>query len=254
MAFLNESHIEEADIQFFELMLGYQHINAWKHQLIGRDSLKEVVLKTNLRQKLTDLNDHLPIACINHAVDELTKSRINRSPIIANKEIYELIRKGIPVEYDNAQGRKEEGYVKVIDFDTPINNEFLVVSQLSIQRLQTENHRRPDLILYVNGLPLVMIELKNATEKVKVGYDKNLQDYRRDIPQLFWYNLFVCISNGIQTRVGSFKAEWEHFFSWAKLKDTAVFRTQKTREEVEAESKMENNRFESKNIQRRALS
>ena len=243
MAFLNESHIEKADIQFFELMLGYQHKNAWKHQLIGRDSLKEVVLKTNLRQKLIDLNPHLPLACINHAVDELTKSRIRLSPIVANKEVYELIRKGIPVEYKNAQGRKEEDYVKVIDFTTPTNNEFLVVSQLTIQRLQTINHRRPDLLLYVNGLPLVMIELKNATEKVKVGYDKNLQDYRRDIPQLFWYNLFVCISNGIQTRVGSFKAEWEHFFSWAKLKDTAVSREQQTREEVEAESKQEKNRL-----------
>jgi len=108
MAFLNESDIEEADIQFFELILGYQHINAWKHKLIGRDSLKEVVLKTHLRQKLTDLNTHLPPACIDHAVEELSKSRIALSPIVANKEIYELIRKGIPVEYDNAQGREEK--------------------------------------------------------------------------------------------------------------------------------------------------
>jgi len=105
---------------------------------------------------------------------------------------------------------------------------------LTIQRLETENNRRPDLILYVNGLPLVMIELKNATEKIKVGYDKNLQDYR-------------------------------HFFSWAKLKDTAVSREQKTREEVEAASKATNKRLSLKifgeglchkhqNIRRRALS
>lgn len=236
MAFLNESHIEDADIQFFEMMLGYKHLNAWKHQLIGRESLKDVVLKDRLSEKLTKLNPQLPSDCISHAVKELTKSRISRPTIQANKEIYEIIRGGIPVEYKNAQGRTENGYVKIIDFEQPDNNDFLVVSQLSIERLQTENKRRPDLLLYVNGLPLVMIELKNATEKVKVGYDKNLQDYKRDIPQLFWYNLFVCVSNGIQTRVGSFNAPWDHFFSWVKLKDTAVSNDQMTREEVESPS------------------
>ena len=81
-----------------------------------------------------------------------------------------------------------------------------------------------------------MIELKNATEKVKVGYDKNLKDYRRDIPQLFWYNLFVCVSNGIQTRVGSFNAPWDHFFSWLKLQDTSITHDQPTKEEIEVES------------------
>ena len=94
-----------------------------------------------------------------------------------------------------------------------------------------------DLLLYVNGLPLVMIELKNATEKVKSGYDGNLKTYQRDIPQLFWYNAFVCISNGIQTRVGAFNAPWEHFFSWTKLKDTAVTHEQLSRAEVETASK-----------------
>lgn len=243
MAFLSEDDIEQSDIQFFELVLGYEHINAWKHQLIGRESLKEVVLKDRLRKKLIELNPQIPADNIEEAVSELTKRRISQSPIAANKEIYNLIRGGFPVEYKNNQGRTERDYVKIIDFDAPDNNDFLVVSQLSIERLQTENKRRPDLLLYVNGLPLVMIELKNATEKVKSGYDDNLKNYKRDIPQLFYYNLFVCISNGIQTRVGSFNAPWDHFFSWVKLKDTAVSNDQKTREEVEKESEVSKNRL-----------
>ncbi|SHG26233.1 type I restriction enzyme, R subunit [Salegentibacter echinorum] len=243
MAFLNESHIEDADVQFFLEELQYnQHINAWEKQLVGRDSLKDVVLKDRLQAKLNLLNPQLPVECIDTAMRELCKSRASLNPVMANKEVYELIRNGIPVTYNNENGREENDYVKVIDFEQPQQNDFVVVSQLSIEYLQTENiTRRPDLLLYVNGLPLVMIELKNATEKVKSGFDVNLRRYKRDIPQLFWYNCFVGISNGIQTRVGSFNAPWEHFFSWVKLKDSAVSHEQPNREEVEAESKTTGN-------------
>lgn len=237
MAYLNESHIEEADINFFIEKLGYKHINAWEKQLIGRNNLKEVVLTDRLKSSLINLNSHLPESCINEAINEITKSRATLTPVIANKEIYELLKNGVQVDYFNNEGREENDYVKVIDFTPENNNDFLLVSQLSIEYLETQNiTRRPDLMLYVNGLPLVMIELKNATEKVKVGYDKNLKDYQRDIPQLFWFNLFVCISNGIQTRVGSFNAPWGHFFSWLKLTDTAITHEQPTKEEIEEES------------------
>lgn len=245
MAFLNESHIEEADIQFFLQDLEYtEHINAWEKKLVGRDSLKDVVLKDRLRKKLSELNPQLASDTIEYAVNELCKSRASLSPLMANKEIYELIRNGIPIQYKNKEGREENDYAKVIDFEYIEQNDFVVVSQLSIEYLQTENiTRRPDVLLYVNGLPLVMIELKNATEKVKSGYDINLRRYKRDIPQLFWYNSFVGISNGIQTRVGAFNAPWEHFFSWVKLIDTSVTHEQMNREEVETESKATGNRL-----------
>jgi len=237
MAYLNESHIEEADINFFVEQLGYTHLNAWEKQLVGRASLKEVVLKDRLQSKLKQLNPHLPASCIDHAVSEITKSRATLTPVMANKEVYELIKRGVHVTYKTEQGKEESDYVQIIDFSLENKNEFLLVSQLSIEYLQTQNiTRRPDLLLFVNGLPLVMIELKNATEKVKTGYDKNLRDYQRDIPQLFWFNLLVCISNGIQTRVGSFNAPWDHFFSWLKLKDTAITHEQPTKEEIEKES------------------
>jgi len=237
MAYLNESDIEVADINFFIEKLGYKHINAWEKKLIGRETLKDVVLVDRLRTSLENLNKDLPSECIDHAIYELTKSRATLLPVIANKEIYELIKNGVPVNYKNENGREENDYIKVIDFNSKTNNDFLLVSQLSIeyQEIQTIT-RRPDLLIYVNGLPLVMIELKNAKEKVKIGFDDNLVRYKRDIPQLFWYNLFVCISNGIQTRVGSFNAPWDHFFSWIKLTDTAITHDQPTKEEIEEES------------------
>lgn len=237
MAFINESHIEAADVNLFVEGLGYQHIDAWEKQLVGRRNLKEVVLRDRLEAQLMKLNPHLPKECIEEAVYELSKSRAKLTPILANKEVYDLIKGGVPVSYKNKQGREENDYVKVLDFEDASKNDFVVVTQLSIEYQRTENiTRRPDVLLYVNGLPLVMLELKNATEKVKIGFDKNLTDYKRDIPQLFWYNLLVGISNGIQTRVGAFNATWEHFFSWVKLEDTTVATNQKTRKEIEAES------------------
>jgi type I restriction enzyme R subunit len=239
MAYLNESHIEDADISLFTEKLGYSHINAWEKQLLGRKSLKEVVLKDRLKDSLQKLNKHIPESCINYSISELTKSRATLTPILANKEVYDLIIKGCLVSYKNEEGREVNDYVRIIDFSPENENDFLIVTQLSIEYQQTQNiTRRPDLLLYVNGLPLVMIELKNATEKVKTGYDKNLKDYQRDIPQLFWYNLFVCISNGIQTRIGSFNAPWDHFFNWLKLQDTSVTHDQPTKDEIEKESEL----------------
>lgn len=238
MAFINESDIEVADVNLFVKGLGYQHIDAWEKKLVGRKNMKDVVLRDRLKAQLIQLNPDLPLECIETAVEELTKNRASLTPILANKEVYELIKGGVPVSYKNKQGREENDYVKVLDFENVEENDFVVVTQLSIEYQQTEKiTRRPDVLLYVNGLPLVMIELKNATVKVKSGFDGNLKDYKRDIPQLFWYNLLVGISNGIQTRVGAFSAAWEHFFSWVKLEDTAIASDQKTREEIETESK-----------------
>lgn len=237
MAFLQESHIENADINFFVEQLGYQHVNAWEKQLIGRKNLKEVVLKDRLKAALLRLNSHLPESCIDFAITELTQSRITLEPIEANKVIYELIKNGVAVSYKNELGKEENGFVQVLDYEDETQNDFLVISQLSIEHLHIgPTTCRPDLLLYVNGLPLVMIELKNAKEKVKIGYDKNLSDYKQYIPQLFWYNLFVCISNGIQTRIGSFNAPWDHFFTWLKLQDTAITHDQPSKEQIELES------------------
>lgn len=186
----------------------------------GRSDKREVVLKDRLRAALTRLNPALPDAAIDLALGALTESRMAMSPVAANEAVYELIRNGVQVTYRNAEGRDEQARVRVIDFDTPANNDLLAVSQLWIAPTgQGRYWRRPDVLLYVNGLPLVFIELKNSNVKLRSAFEKNLTDYRRDIPQLFVYNALLMLSNALDTRVGSITANWEHFFHWLRPED-----------------------------------
>lgn len=127
---------------------------------------------------------------------------------------YQMLRTGITVQYE-VNGKQESNILNIIDYKVPLNNNFTVVSQMWIKG---EVHwRRPDLIIFINGLPLVFIELKNSTILVKNAYDKNLTDYLKDIPYLFNYNQICVLSNGMETRVGSFQAGYEHFFEWLKV-------------------------------------
>ena len=103
------------------------------------------------------------------------------SPILANKEVYGLIRDGIPVQYEDAKGKTEHGTVRVIDFNKPDENDFLAVTQIWIKG--DRYPRRPDIIIYINGLPLVFIELKNSNVKVQNAYEDNLINYKQDIPR-----------------------------------------------------------------------
>ena len=152
---------------------------------------------------------------IEQAIALLTNKRYAMSAVLANREVYNLIRDGIPVEYQNKEGKKDHVRVKVIDFNNSANNDFLAVSQLWIKG--ERYFRRPDIILYINGIPLVFIELKNSNIKLKNAYDDNLTNYKHDIPLLFQYNAICIFSNAIETKVGSFNAGWEHFFYWLRV-------------------------------------
>ena len=139
------------------------------------------------------------------------------SPVAANREIDTLIREGVPVQFENEKGRTEDARVKIIDFQNPEENEFLAVSQMWVRG--ERGYRRPDVLLYVNGIPLVFIELKNSNIKLKSAYESNVAAYRSEIPQLYLTNAFCVLSNGLETRVGSMTAEWEHFFTWLRVND-----------------------------------
>lgn len=212
--FISEDQIEKATIQLFVHNLGYRHLNCMDKDLTGRLNEREVVLKPLLKQQLIHLNPTLPIAAIEEAHEQLCQTRLDKSDLMANKEVYGLLKNGVPVEINNAQGRKEPVTVKVIDFNEPANNDYLVVSQLWIQGQFIR--RRPDLIVFVNGLPLIFIELKNSNIALRNAYDDNLLNYRKDIPLLFHYNAVCILSNGLETKLGSFNAGYEHFFYWLR--------------------------------------
>ncbi len=224
--FISEDDIERAIVKKLVDDYGYQTLNCQTDNPddladgSGRADKRDVVFHDRLKAAALRLNPAIPEVAIDQALAALTAPRGAMSTIAANREIDGLIRDGIPVEYQNAAGRTEHGRVRVIDFNR-VNgqdqNEYLVVRQLWVRGLV--RYRRPDVLLYVNGLPLVYIELKNSNVSVKNAYTDNLANCQADIPQLFHYNAFCILSSALDTRVGSFNADWEYFFVWLRPDD-----------------------------------
>jgi len=218
----SEAQLEKELLRLLTEKLGYRTIDCTETQPqredgTGRTDKSEVVLYDLLKTRTQTLNPTIPPAKVAEALKNLTARREYMTPLAANKDVYHLIRDGIKVEYQDEQGRNQTGRVKPIDFTNPRANDFLAVSQAWITG--KTNRRRPDVILYVNGLPLVVIELKKPTVNVKTAYTENITDYKTDIPQLFLYNAFNIVSNAGTTRVGSLTAGWEHYFNWQRLHD-----------------------------------
>ncbi|MCB0476752.1 MAG: type I restriction endonuclease subunit R [Crocinitomicaceae bacterium] len=222
--FLSEDDIEIAVVKELSAQeLPWRTINCYTadaedlNDRSGRSDKSDVVFRDILRKKLDELNPGIPEKAIDQAEHELSKGRRAMTTMNANIEIYKYIREGVPVSYENEQGKEEHGFVKVIDFDKPTNNDFLAVQQLWIKGEIC--FRRPDVILYINGLPLVLVELKNNNVSVRNAYKDNLTTYKQELPQLFWYNAVTLLSNAKETKVGSFTATWEHFGEWLRIDD-----------------------------------
>src|SRR6266571_3035847 len=211
--------VEKPTIDLFAA-LGYQTANTFHEKLgkngtLGREMDNEVVLVRRLRVALQRLNPDLPHEAIDLAIEELTRDRSALSPANANREIYQLLKQGIPIRISASEDAGLVEAVRVIDWNIPTNNDFFLASQFWISG---EMYRkRADLVGFVNGIPLIFIELKAAHKRLENAYHDNLRDYKDTIPQIFWYNAFIILSNGHQSRIGSMTAGWEHFFEWKKI-------------------------------------
>lgn len=180
----------------------------------GRSSKKECVLPRILKDSLIKLNPNIPEEIINDVLKTLVKDFTGTDIVATNYDLYNKIRNQIKVKV-RRNGKDDFDFVKLIDFDTPSNNNFTAVSQMWVQgKLYW---RRPDVLIFVNGLPLVFIELKNSIVKVEEAYNKNLQDYKKDVPNLFAFNQICVLSNGLETRLGAFNATYDYFFEWLKV-------------------------------------
>ncbi len=216
-----EDALEQAAIQLFA-DIGWRTINAYHETYgpqgtLGRDHRGEVVLLRELRAALRRLNPGVAGAALDGAIETLTSDRSVLGMTQANREIYQLLLQGVKVVYTGDDGEQQVETVRLIDWSTPANNDFLLVSQLWVSG---EMHtRRADLVGFVNGLPLLFVELKAHTRNLKHAYDGNLKDYKDTIPQLFWYNGLVVLSNGSDTRLGSMSTKWEHLAEWKRIND-----------------------------------
>src|SRR2546430_6550074 len=211
--------IEQPTIDLFA-KLGYETANTFHEKLgkngtLGRETYAEVVLVRRLRAALQRLNPDLPHEAIELAIEELTRDCSALSPANANREIYQLLKQGIPIRISAGEDAELVEVVRVIDWKDPTNNDFFLASQFWISGEMYR--RRADLVGFVNGLPLIFIELKAAHKRLENAYHDNLRDYKDTIPQIFWYNAFIILSNGHQSRIGSITAGWEHFFEWKKI-------------------------------------
>ena len=183
---------------------------------LQRETKGDVVLVSRLRAVLERLNPVLPPEAITSAIDELIRDRSAMLLEAANRELYLLLKEGIKVSVpDRERGGQKTERVRVVDWEHPEKNDFLLVSQFSVTgALYT---CRPDLVGFVNGLPLVVIELKKVGVAARAAFDENLTHYKQQIPSLFWYNALLIASNGTESRVGSLTADWGRFFEWKRI-------------------------------------
>ena len=217
----SEAALELETIQVFD-QLGYQTQNCydeWNHTSVVSKPLREtrtqVILTEKLRAALKQLNPDLTSEAINGAIEELSKDRSSLSLPNANREIYQLLKHGIKIEIRDENEEQTQATVKVIDWQNPENNHFFLASQFWIAG---ETYiRRTDLIGFINGIPLIFIELKAHTEPVHKAYDDNFTDYQKTIPQLFWYNGLVLLSNGSEAKIGSITSPWAYFHDWKRI-------------------------------------
>lgn len=220
---ISEDDIEQAVLKRLALPeFGYEIVkcNSTRNNIedlndgTGRASKKECVLPEVLKASLRRINPHIPESIIEEVVQKLRRDYTGTDMVATNYEQYSKIRNGIKVTV-RRNGKDDFDFVRLVDFENPENNTFTAVSQMWIQG--KVYYRRPDILLFINGLPMVFIELKNGVVKVEEAYNTNLQNYRRDIPNLFAFNQICVLSNGLETKLGAFNASYDFFFDWLKV-------------------------------------
>ena len=216
---LNESAVEAAALEWFE-SLGYS-IGHGPHLAPGelateRDSFSAVLLKERLSDALQRLNPQIPEEGLADALRKVW--RIQSTTLIrTNNEFHKLLRDGIPIEYRRQDKSIAHGLARLVDFDNPEANDWVAVNQFTV--VEGQHTRRPDIVVFLNGLPLAIIELKNATDESATIWNayQQLQTYKSQIPSLLQYNEILIVSDGLQARIGSLTANQEWFKVWRTI-------------------------------------
>jgi type I restriction enzyme R subunit len=216
---MTEAEIEDAALEYFRA-LGYRTMtgpesapDAAHPERTGYD---QVVLAGRLRDAAARINPGLPATVVDQAIDQLTRAE-SQNALAENQRVHQLLTDGVPVEHRDADGATRTTLVLLVDWDAPEANDWLVARQFTV--IEQHKKRRPDLVVFLNGLPVALIELKSSgsEQATMKGAWNQVQTYRNDIPGLFTFNEVAVISDGTSAALGSFTAGWEHYAPWKTI-------------------------------------
>ena len=216
-----EKLVQDSACDMLQNKLGWKVAYAYNLEQLGvdgtfgRNSYKEVLLTRYIREAFKRLNPWINEQQIVEAITKLTRRISTASLIQINEEKYNYLRDGIPVTLKRPDGRTEAKKAVIIDFNNAHNNEFLAVKELIVHG--DLYNRRADIVGFVNGIPLLFAELKRPDIDVRNAYEDNYKDYLDTISQLFYYNAFVMLSNGLEAKVGTVGSKYEFFHEWKRL-------------------------------------
>ena len=223
MAMTEETLVQEVtadyllnQLQWDESVLGmYEKLG--KEGDLGRLSEQEVVLTRYLGEKLIELNPGLPDVAYQEALRVVCEMPTSTNIVAVNKEKYSLHKNGVEVSFHDEKGERVKKRLRLFDFDNYENNHFLLVREFWIKG--DIYRRRADLVGFVNGIPLLFMEVKNVHKDIRAAYEQNLADYKDTVPHLFYHNAFIILGNGIDAKIGSVSSKFEHFNDWKRLKE-----------------------------------
>ena len=215
--------IEQTCIDIFKNQLLWEIANVYQGETfgengtIGRHSEADVLLKNRFLEAIQKLNPNLPVPAYDLAYEIINSDDATKSLSDLNFEKHNFLKEGIPVTYKNDKGEiVRNKKIKVFDYDNIENNNFLAVQQLWVEG-KSKRRKRPDIVGFVNGIPLLFIELKAHHRKIKVAFETNLKDYKQTIPKMFHTNAFIILSNGFESKIGAITSKYEHFHDWKRI-------------------------------------
>ncbi len=245
MSRFTESVVEEAALEWLE-GLDYTILSGLEiapgETAAERENYGQVVLEGRLRQALRRLNPKVPADALEEALCKIARLEFP-SAVKNNHALHRMLVDGVPVEMERAGGSRGYVPVWVVDFENPENNEFLAVNQFTV--VEDRHERRPDIVLFVNGLPLAVIELKNAADENATIWSafNQLQTYKQQIPSLFAFNEAMVISDGVEARIGTLTADREWFMPWRTIEGEKVADKNMPQLQVVLEGVFEKRRF-----------
>jgi len=216
---IREALIENATLSWLS-SLGYTLIFgpeiAPEEPAAERESFQEVLLFRRLHEALNRLNPTIPADALEEALRKVSRSE-SPSLLANNRAFHKMLIDGVSVEYQRKDGSIAGDHARLMDFENPENNEFLAINQFTV--IEGQQNRRPDMVIFVNGLPLAVIELKNPADEnatIQTAFQQ-LQTYKNDIPSLFTYNEMLVISDGLEARAGTLTSDWARFMPWRTI-------------------------------------